>query len=144
MGFRIYPRRRVACKSLAWSNKFPTYPSPLSLHIRSEQSIKSAGSKPRKRTRPAGSSTAPSVGGTIGTSRGRGGGGRGGGGGGGHGELSVTSVLTEPSALPTTTLGQFHDTSSTSVDVVEQPAQEQKKQQGQQRGGEQGAAEVAS
>lgn len=54
----------------------------------------------------------------------------------------MTSVLTEPSALPTANLGKFHGASSTSVDVVERPAQLQP-EQGQQRGGEGEAAEVA-
>lgn len=82
---------------------------------RSEQSVKSvgsksAGSKSRKRTRLAGPSTAPSGGGTASPSQGRDG---------VTGELgwgaSVTSVLTEPSTFPTTTLGNFHDASSSVV-----------------------------
>lgn len=78
----------------------------------SENSVKSAGSRSGKRTRPLGSSTVPSGGGTVTSGRGRGG---------GNGELgwgaSVTSVLTESSAFPTTTLGKFHDASS-SVGIV--------------------------
>eukprot|EP00903_Cladosiphon_okamuranus_P006276 g6158.t1 len=79
----------------------------MGLFPRSEQSVKSAGSRPGKRTRPLGSSTAPSAGGTVASQRGRGRGNRQLG-----WDASVTSVLTEGSAFPTTTLGRFQDASS--------------------------------
>lgn len=83
--------------------------TPFCVPKSSEHSVKSAGSRSGKRTRPLGSSTAPSGGGTVTSRRGRGRGSR---------QLgldaSVTSVLTEDSAFPTTTLGRFHDASSSS------------------------------
>lgn len=111
-------------------------PHPLNTHqtTSSDQSTKSAGRKSRKRTRLTGPSTAPSGGGTASRSRGPGD---------GAGELgwgaSVTSVLTEPSAFPTTTLGSFHDASS----ATRAGPTIQQQQAHQREGGEEGGpAEV--
>ncbi|CBJ29297.1 conserved unknown protein [Ectocarpus siliculosus] len=90
----------------------------MGLFPRSEQSVKSAGSKSRKRIRPGGPPTAPSCGSegrapspSFRAGCGGDGGGRSDDGGLGWG-ASVTSALTEPSSFPTTTLGKFHDASS--------------------------------
>ncbi|CAM9905411.1 unnamed protein product [Scytosiphon promiscuus] len=70
----------------------------MGLFPRSEQSVKSTGSKSRKRARSTGPSTTRSSG--------------------RNGELewgaSVSSALTEASSFPTITLGKFHDASSRS------------------------------
>ncbi|CAM9516695.1 unnamed protein product, partial [Ectocarpus fasciculatus] len=90
----------------------------MGLFPRSEQSVKSAGSKSRKRIRPGGPPTAPSCGSggrapspSFRAGCGGDAGGRSDDGGLGWG-ASVTSALTEPSSFPTTTLGKFHDASS--------------------------------
>ncbi|CAM9537920.1 unnamed protein product [Ectocarpus sp. 13 AM-2016] len=89
----------------------------MGLFPRSEQSVKSAGSKSRKRIRPGGPPTAPSCGSErrvpspFRVGCGGDGGGRSDDGGLGWG-ASVASALTEPSSFPTTTLGKFHDASS--------------------------------